>query len=130
MANWQNKEQVRVEKIEAERAAVSELKDVLASACVEANLRPGAKNSFNLPAEVNTLVLSLFEKFRDKDNTAGRGSWSCGRVSTRELIGFDVCYYGKEAEKFYVTPVSAEEHKRQSEAVYSAIERQLDKEAI
>jgi hypothetical protein len=130
MTDWQAKEQLRVEKIKAERAAVLGLKDVLTSACVEANLRPGSKNSFNLPAETNTLVLSLFKQFRDKGSTAGRGSWSCGRVSTRELIGFDVCYYGKEAEKFYVTPVSAEEHKQQSEAVYSAIEKQLSKEAL
>ena len=130
MTDWQTKEQTRVEKIKAEREAVLELKGVLTSACVEANLRPGSKNSFNLPAEANTLVLSLFKQFREKSDTAGRGSWSCGRVSTRELIGFDVCYYGKEAEKFYVTPVSAEEHKQQSEAVYSAIEKQLSKEAL
>lgn len=130
MSDWQGKENERIKKLGAERAAVLALKDVLVSACVDANRRPGTKNSFNLPADVNALVLSVYQQFREKVATGGRSSWAGMGVSTRELIGFDICHYGKDAERFYVTPVSKEEHEQQSQAAYAAIEKQLNEEAL
>lgn len=110
---------------EAYRDDLSALAGDLLAACTDSNSRPGRQGAWNMPSELNSKLEQLYTKYSKKNINSDGCSWQCvnGSGYTLDILGMHIHYYGKAANKFFLTvPPTQEERDR----VYQAIERAVE----
>lgn len=101
---------------------LTELKADLMSVCTEDNRRNGKNEAYNLTPELNKKIYNLYLKYSIKNVFGDRCSWQQKQGSGYDrkiLEGYQIHYYGKNADKFYLLKYSEADKER----VYEAIEQ-------
>jgi hypothetical protein len=104
VARWYEQESARIANFRSFNVKLRNLEPEILECVSPDFLRPGAKRTdYNLPPSVNQKIESLFSEYGHRCNDYIRSGKSWTNIPNNRITGYTLHWYGKNADKFYIS---------------------------